>query len=215
MAALLVAVKSSFEKMEAGAHDKIRGSWGQELRGRAHLKFFIGRDTPLDRTMANNNPRHSYSPKSDEVILDCPDEDNGMVFKTRGICGYVGSKNISHALIVGTNTRLLVKKFLAINCNNFDYMGHFNGEIGDIAAREVPGPNGIVSLLQQSYPWASGAGYLLSSDAARDIADHYPQPALAGGYGGSDDVWVGQVLGPIIQRGNLFAAEFDFPIYES
>jgi len=166
----------------------------------------------MDRSLPNTDPRNSYSPKTDEVILDCPDDYEGLIFKTRAICGYVAGKNISHALFVDTDTCVFVKKFLALNFDRIDYMGRFNGEFGAVGPREVRGPGGTTSFIPQCYSWASGAGYLLSSQAARTLADKYPQPSAVGGYGGNEDVWVGQMLGPLVAKGDLVSEQFPYPV---
>jgi hypothetical protein len=198
--------------LEAGAHDVIRGTWGQALRGKAVLKFFIGRDTPLSRTMLNNDPRNSYSPKSDEVILDCPDDYAGLVFKTRGICGYASNKAVSHIFLVDTDTCVFVKKLLSSGYERLDYAGRWNGEPGAVGAREVRGGPNFSTMMPECYSWCSGGGYLLSLDAAREVADRYPQPMQTGGYGGNEDLWVGQILGPLVAKGNLTAGTFPEPV---
>ena len=213
MGQLLIAVKSCFKNMELGAHDAIRATWGQALRGKVPVKFFLGRDTPLDRTFQNNDPRNSYIPKSDEVIVDAPDTYEGLAFKTRAICGYVASKNISHVLMVDTDTCVFPKRLLTSGYEQFDYAGRWNGEMGAPAGpRDVRIAANALATMPYCYSWCSGGGYLLSSDAVREVADKYPQPMQTGGFAGNEDLWVGQILGPLVEKGLLTAGEFNPPI---
>src|SRR5216684_3596795 len=92
---LLVAVKSSNKAKNDGAHDLIRGTWGNAIRGKATLKFFVAAET-------NGRSAHLY--KSDEIAVDAPDHNESAVFLTRAICQYVMSKNIDHVLIVNSDS---------------------------------------------------------------------------------------------------------------
>jgi hypothetical protein len=200
---LMIAVKSCAKDMERGCHDVIRATWGAALRG-AILKFFIGRETDgLEGRVIINN-RTSYNFKSDEVALDCRDDYEGLVFKTRAICQYVIGKNIDHVMMVGTDCCVFPNRVLSSNFRVADYAGKFNGKWGDTGPREMLGPNGIKEVVERCYSWADGGGYFLSRCAAFEIAETFPKPNkyLVGSY---EDFWVGQILGPLVARGDLIS----------
>lgn len=188
---LLVAVKSSYDDMKNGRHDAIRASWGRSLQGQAHVKFFMGREiTSYDRSVSST-PRNSYNPKSDEVILDCRE---GAVYKTRAICQYIISKAVDHVLIVNNTAIVYPDKILSSNYRVADYAGTFEENWAETGSR---------------YSWAKGnSGYFLSRRAAMEVAETSPRAAL---YGDSknDDMWVGQVLGPICSTGEFISTPLD------
>lgn len=202
---LIIAVKSNFGALEAGAHDVIRGTWGQALRGQAQVKFFLGRSSSemggISRSLLST-PQNSYNSKSDEVILDCPDDRDSLVWKTRAICKWFVDKAASHILLVDNDCVVYPDGLWKSGFQNVDYMGNFHGSFGYIAPRELPGPGGGNVLIHDCYPWASGEGYFLSKAAATVIAEKTPIQSryIMGSY---EDFWVGQILGPLVQTGNL------------
>src|SRR5579859_8051598 len=112
---LLIAVKSHFGAMEAGAHDAIRNTWGQALRGRAQVRFFMGRTSSEIGGMSKSlhpNVQNSYNPKSDEVILDCPDDYHSLPLKTRAICKWAMDRKIDHLFLCDNDTYVNPKKIL-------------------------------------------------------------------------------------------------------
>jgi Galactosyltransferase len=204
---LIIAVKSHFGAMEAGAHDAIRGTWGQALRGQAQVKFFMGRSSSEIGGMSKSlqpTAQNSYNPKSDEVILECPDDYNSLVWKTRAICKWFVDKAASHILLVDSDCLVYPDGLWKSGFEKVDYMGRFNGGFGNIGPREMPGPGGGNVLIHDCYSWASGAGYFLSKAAATVIAEKTPIQSryIVGAY---EDFWVGQILGPLVQTGHLLS----------
>lgn len=207
---LLVAVKSSAAEMEAGVHDVIRATqWYQATRGKATIKFFIGQQTDGMEGRVIVGSRKSYNYKSDELSLDVADYAAGAVFKTRAIAQYAVSKNIDHVLMVNTQSDVLPEKVWASHYKVADYSGIFDGGWGQVGPREIGG-----HVMERCYSWASGrAGYFLSRRAAFEIADasvRVEQYIL----GSQDDLWVGQILGPICASGDLFSIQLDEPVCE-
>lgn len=207
---LIVAVKSSFAELQAGAHDVIRATWGQALRGRAQVKFFLGRKSQeIAGAQRSLHPtwENSYSPKSDEAILEVPDDFNNLVWKTRGICQWAMDRRFDHLLIVNTRTIVYPKKLWTSNYPIADYAGTFNGVYGDVGPCEVGG-----TLVDDCYSWASGP-YFLSRKATMVIADKTPIQAR---YvkGSADDFWVGQILGPLAAKGDLLSVPLDEAVAE-
>jgi Galactosyltransferase len=205
---LIIAVKSHFGAMEAGAHDAIRGTWGQALRGRAQVKFFMGRTTSELGGMAKSltpTRQNSYNPKSDEVILECGDDYDSLVWKTRAIAKWFVDKAASHILMVDSDCLVYPDGLWKSGFQDVDYMGRWNGGFGNIGPREIPGPGGGNVLIHDCYSWCSGAGYFMSKAAAMIIAEKTPIQTryIMGAY---EDFWVGQILGPYIQTGMLLAA---------
>lgn len=200
MNTLLVAVKSSFAAMQAGKHDKIRGTWGNALRNKAYLKFFLGRETgELGGVQRSVSPseENCYIAKNDEMIIEAPDGPTGDVRKVRQICGFIGSKNITHILLLDVNSNLNVDAALAVPFGAFDYAGTFDNW-GDIGPRAFVNSKGEIETIERCYDFAKGEhGVFLSRRAALEIADTPPRPAL---YvtGNNWDLWVGQVIGPLV-----------------
>ena len=205
MNTLLVAAKSSFADMQAGKHDAARAAWGYQLRGRVHLKFFLGRATEelggVQRSVVPS-VENSYIAKSDEVIVEAPDGPNGDVKKVRQICGFIGSKNISHILIVNVNSILDVNAALAVPFGAFDYAGTFDNW-GDVGPRAFMGPKGDLETIERCYDFAKGEhGVFLSRRAALEIVDTPLHPSLYIA-GNNWDVWIGQVIGPLVGEENF------------
>src|SRR5579864_3884228 len=152
MSQLVVAVKSSHKDQEAGRHDVIRGTWGQELkRAGVEVMFFMGQDPNLDNGSAKVLKR-------DEVILDCLD--TLVAKKVRGIAKWAVSKKITHLFLCNVSTTLIVEKFLALPYEPFDYAGDFlSFQPGD-----------PLSYTDPRYAWASEKeGYFISRVAAEIV----------------------------------------------
>lgn len=201
---IIIAVKSSFQELQTGTHDYIRSGWAQPFRGRAIVKFFLGRSTSeiggVSRSVAVNND-NSYSPKSDEVILHCPDDLDTRVWKTRSIAKWFVDKAASHILIVDAATAVS-PILLNTNFDTADYAGKFNGDIG------VPGPKEIAGqVVEQCYPWAE-PGFILSKKAAIILSDSTPRQSKYI-HAAFDDYWVGQILGPLTQRSELMSKDLE------
>lgn len=208
---LLIAVKSSFQQLENGTHAMIRATWAQQFRGLAHVRFFLGRPTQSLGGMVKSLPasedlvattRNSYVPANDEVVLDC--QDYSMVKKTRGICGYAMGKNITHVLLVNAHTNVGVKQTLRAPFEIADYAGDFGDTFGTLQSRAFW--NGEQNEeIRECYGWAKAdSGIFLSRKAMAEIAETSPKLSLCV-TDQNDDVWIGNVLGPEVQRGNLLA----------
>jgi hypothetical protein len=203
---IIVAVKSNFAAMEAGAHDVIRGSWGAALQQQqVPVKFFLSRISSERSGMARSlqpSAQNSYNPKRDEVVVEGPDEDEGLVWKTRAICKWFVDKMASHILIVDYRSTVHPNLLWRSGFESSDYTGRWNGEFGSIGPREIVGPGGGKVIIHDCYSWAGGEGYFLSKQAAMIIAEKTPIQSryIMGSY---EDFWVGQILGPYIQTGML------------
>lgn len=198
---LLVAVKSSNKAKNDGAHDLIRATWGQALRGKAILKFFVSQET-------DGRSAHLY--KSDEIAVDAPDHKDAAVFMARAICQYVMSKNIDHVLVVDSTSCVFPNRIWIQNYEVADYAGDFDNW-GDVGPQSFVGPGGAVEVMERCYSWAKNPGYFLSRNAAFELADLFPKVTKYV-LGSNDDVWVGQILGPMAARGEIISMPMEKPV---
>src|ERR1700733_7676096 len=188
---LLVAGKSSRSYFRAGAHDVIRRTWGQEFRGLADVRFFVGK---------TEDNRDHLNLRSDETMLGCSDDFMSRTWKVKDICQWAVGKVYSHILLVDTDSRISPKAVLASGFQLFDYQGVFNRSLdgGTFDYHDVD-PRGIGHHYQQCYPWADGnIGYTLSRHAFMTVAEKYPNQNEW-----AEDMWVGQILGRRASLGEL------------
>ena len=198
---LLIAVKSCLRDLDRGCHDVIRATWGKSLPPGVLLRFFVG---------AEANSRVSRNFKSDEVLLDCPDDYMSLSFKTREICRWTTTKMVSHVFLCDNDTFLIPKKLLLSGYENYDYMGKFTQpKIGTRFDYSDIGPDGVERQYPRAHPWASGGfGYFLSHYACGEVADEYPLPKIW-----AEDMWVGQVMGDLYSTGDAKLAHSDHGVY--
>jgi Galactosyltransferase len=196
---LLIAVKSCRADLDRGCHDVIRGTWGQALRGKALVRFFIGH-SGSDYFMAHPKAdARAFS--SDEVVVDAADDYQSLPHKTRAICAWSITKNVSHVFLCDTDTYVNASKLFSCGYENYDYTGKISKPLGVTFPYDAVDRNGVTEHIPFCYPWASGGyGYFLSRNAVFEVADNYPKTW-------AEDLWVGQVLGPEIARGNMTALD--------
>jgi len=194
---LIVCVKSCRDHLDRGFHDIIRGTWGQELRNLGVLvRFFVGH-TATDYFQAHPRAK-ARTLASDEVELDCNDDYNSLPFKTRAICHWATSKNLSNLFLCDTDTYVNAKRLLACGYQRYDYAGKISKPLGETFPYDAIDRNGLVTHIPDCHPWASGGfGYFLSKEAAFEVADTYPKNMWA------EDLFVGQIIGREIQKGNM------------
>jgi hypothetical protein len=180
--------------MDLGFHDAIRATWGQELRGKAMLRFFVG---------VEPNSRVSRNFKSDEIAVNSGDDYNSLPHKTRAICYWATTKQLDHLFLCDNDTYVNVPKLLSCGYQCFDYSGKISKPLGQTFPYDAVDRNGATEHIAECHPWASGGyGYFLSRAATFLISDIFPDTW-------AEDLWVGQVLGPEIAKGDLTG--FDFP----
>lgn len=196
---LLVAVKSCREHLDLGYHDIIRATWGQALRGKAHVRFFIGH-TATDYFQAHPKAKARLL-QNDEIEVDTSDDYNSLPFKTREICRWVFAKNIDNVFLCDTDTYVNAKKLLTCGYERYDYVGKISRPLGETFPYNAVDRAGNSTMIENCHPWASGGyGYFLSRDAAFLIADTYPK-------GWAEDLHTGQILGKEIAKGNMIALD--------
>ena len=136
----LIAVKSCWRESGNGFNRAVRDTWGKDVKG-ADVGFFLG--------------RFGLAGREAEIVLDCPDDYNGLPYKTKAICKWVWNHDYTHLFACDTDTFVMPERLLNSGFENYDYVGHFNG------------PRGIPNVVYgKCYSWASGgSGYWLSRKA--------------------------------------------------
>ena len=182
---ILFAIKSCQRDQQTGCHQAIRDTWGKGY----DVRFFVGGgDGWFDK---------------DEVHL--PGLDDGyweLTPKTKAICAYTVEHNYDFVYLCDTDTYLHVPTLLDSGFERYDFSGgHLcHGEYGCQLGKPYPrwvSPRGGVCDPFYAY-MSGGVGFFLSKRSAKVIAE-------TAYYHHSEDVWVGQVLGPFIERGDLTA----------
>src|SRR5208282_531592 len=123
-----------------------------------------------------------------------------------------------HLLLCDTDTFVDIPGMLKSAYQSFAYYGYFNSEMNGTFPCDSIDREGNHDKLPAAYPWASGGlGYFLSFKALNAIAYSFMDASF------SEDLRVGQVLGPLIEEGeltvgntkdNLFSAHFPSSYYK-
>jgi hypothetical protein len=177
---LLICVKSCQASLERGDHDVIRGTWGKDAKALGvDTRFFVG------------SAMKPY--QSDETHLKCPDDYNGLPFKTREICRWANGKMVDYIFLCDTDTFLRMDTMMAwfekIRMGHYDYAGKISQPIDKRFKYEHTGREGQKEYHERCFPWASGGyGYFLSRNAFGEVAFDHPTSEC-------EDLWVGQVIG--------------------
>jgi len=184
---VLIAIASCNRDSKNGYNQTVRDTW---LSGHnVDYKFFLGAG--------------SAEPKSDEVILPCPDDYLSLPYKTLEILKWALSNGYDYVYKCDTDTFVMLERLLSSGFEEYDYVGTFNEKLGK--------PNVVYGTL---FSWASGgSGYWLSKKAAEVIiANGVNEKAVCPRLRiPCEDLWVGQLLGPGIQSAAIKA--WDNPRY--
>ena len=181
MERVLIAISSCERDSNNGFNDAVRKTWLNNAK--VDYKFFKG----IGGTESHD----------DEVILDCKDDYLSLPEKTLEILKWALDNNYDYVFKCDTDTYVVLDRLLSSDFRNWDYIGHFNAPIGI--------PNVVYRTL---YTWASGgSGYFLSKKAAEIIVKlNSTEKAMCPNLRiPCEDLWIGQVLGPDIEKGNLKA----------
>ena len=182
MEKILIAIASCERDSNNGFNQAVRDTWLNNSK--VDYKFFRGTG--------------NSSNKEDEILLDCPDDYLSLPYKTHEIMRWAADRDYNYIFKCDTDTYVVLENLLNSDFKNWDYIGHFNAPIGV--------PNVVYNKL---YTWASGgSGYFVSNKAANIIASQTsteksvcPNIRIP-----CEDLWIGQVLGPYIESGDLKAA---------
>ena len=187
---LLVAVKSCKHHLMAGYHDAILRTWGKDIPEGTDLRFFTG-------------SCWMFSAAPEEVTLQVPDDYMSLPYKTKAICDWSVQHGYDYAFLCDTDTFLIPSRLLESDFAGYDYAGRFGAmpKIGTTFNYKD-----ACGIYPNCHPWASGGvGYFLSKKAAELVAQVKPHVW-------AEDMFVGQVLGPHIQSGEIKA--YDIPEFE-
>lgn len=179
---MLIAIKSCKRDQHNGYNDNCRATWIKDIRG-ANYCFVLG------------NGATRLHP--DELILNCGDSYAELPLKTHALCKWFIGQEYDYLFACDTDTFVVADNLLDSPFHGCDYYGYFNGELGK--------PKDVYYCL---YAWASGgSGYFLSKRAAQIVSEvnphsysMCPETRIP-----SEDLMLGQILGPYIQRGELTA----------
>lgn len=187
MTKLAIAVKSCHRDLDAGFHEAIRGTWGQEAKALGiDLFFFVGKDP------TQNDTRRVRRYVNGEVVLDCDDSYDYLPVKTRRICQWLGGKVFSHLFLCDNDTLVRPKLFSTTGFELLDYLGDFFANSPGQAPFKYTDERG--NTYNECRSWASGGfGYFLSRRAA-DIVASTPPRFWA------EDLYVGNTLAPAIDQ---------------
>lgn len=184
---LLIAVKSCQHDLERGDHEVIRQTWGKDAEALGiDVRFFIGR--PL--VGASEKPH-----LPDEIRVNCDDDYHSLPYKTREICRW--ATVYDHIFLCDTDTCVWPKKLLSCGFESYDYVGQITKPFGQTFYYNAPNRDGVPEIHNSCYGWASGGiGYFLSRKAVLKMINE-----IASSW--AEDLWVGQVLGPLIAKGEM------------
>jgi len=184
MTKLLIAVKSCQRDLKLGFHDVIRTTWGKDAKALGiDVRFFVGAE--------------AIPYQSDEVHVKSADDYNALPYKTRDICRWANGKMVDYVFLCDTDTFLVPSKMLMCGFEKYDYVGKIDKTPGVPFPYVAVGREGQQENHPKCYSWCSGGyGYFLSRKAFQEVAFEHPTSY-------AEDLWVGQVIGPMIAKGEM------------
>ena len=183
----LVSVKSCQKDARDGVHQTIRETWGKNLPAGFDLLFFVGGE------------KAPISLEKDEIYLPVPDGYWDLQAKTLAIARYATEKGYDFVCLCDTDAYIDFQKLLSSGFEHSDYSG------GPTSNGQVLGkvyPNRRLKdysdfVVSPYYTYLSGHAYILSRKAMQIVAaSSFPRVI-------SEDVLVGQILGPFIATGEI------------
>ena len=191
---LIVCVKSCERDYKLGFHEAIRETWGKDLKQLGvQVMFFMGHSG--GNYFAQHPEGVSNNLLRDEVVVDAADDYNSLPHKTRAICKWAQPKVFRHLFLCDNDTFINAKALCALPYEIFDYSGYFKG--GESEIGKTFSYKDHMGEYPNCHTWASGGlGYFISKNAVDLIVETYPKYW-------AEDLYVGQVLGPEIQKGRM------------
>lgn len=189
---LLIAVKSCHRDANRGDHKSIENTWWSDAwHAPADCKFFLG-----------ESPFRQYFSWSDEVYLDCKDGYDSLPDKTRNILKWSIAKDYDYTFLCDTDTYLIPRLLLTCGFEKYDIAGRF-GQTPALGTTFIYKNDGRGNRIDNCHPWPSGGvGYFLSKKAAQVVVNTEPMSW-------AEDLYVGQVLGPKIQSGEIIGKDLE------
>lgn len=180
---LLIAIKSCQNDKNRGLHDAIRDTWGRHVPSGVELNFFMGAG--------------SHAAHVDEVTIDSPDDYQSLPYKTKAILTWMLAKDYDFCFLADTDTYVIPSRLMQVGFENYDAYGINSLPLGITFSYHAPDRLGNNPFLPYCWPWFSGGlGYFVSRKAAEYVVAANPNIW-------AEDLWVGQVLGPLFRDGKI------------
>jgi hypothetical protein len=191
---VLVAVKSCQKDRNQGCHAAIRETWGKALPEWVDVRFFIGGEKPGNL-------------EKDEIWFQVGDDySQGLVHKVRAAFSWAIGQGYDFGFFCDTDTYIASPYWEQSGFEGFDYCGYDVSRLNNTAMEfgkqyptnhvNLPPPWTPVTL-PTWYVFVGGGGYFLSRRALDYLTNQQIGSIIP------EDLWVGQVLGPLIERGEM------------
>jgi hypothetical protein len=139
--------------------------------------------------------------QDDEFVVDAPDDYEGLPLKTKEILKWSLRNGYDFTFLCDTDSFLIVQGLMACGFEKYDYCGRFGRAVSLGVPYRYTDSRGIVE--ENHYLTASGGlGYFLSRKAAEIVVSGEPTSW-------AEDMWVAQVMGPLIAFGQIKAKDLD------
>jgi hypothetical protein len=219
----LIAVTSYFPDAERGCHQAIRDGWGRDASVvGADLRFFV--PYPRFNDATDKMSLGSYNKRPDEVYLSMDGNYNNISLQVWEILKFSFEHNYDFVFLCCNDTFVLPRQLFAAGFEQWDYSGEFYPFKNNWTHVDKDGLETTQKvLLGDQFDWywyetkipnlfgwmGAGMGILLSKKAVEKIVANKPSPWISehSFYGFAYDVWIGQVLGPLIQSDEILAKE--------
>jgi len=172
---ILIAIGSCQEWEANGCNQSLRDTWVKDIPGctadgysvrLVDYKFFHGRGAEA---------------KPDVVVLDVPDDRQGIVRKTHALHQWATARDYDFVFQCWADTYVDVAALLLSGFENHDYMGAIHSNVG--------APHAQYGFL------LGGTGWWTSRRACKAICDAIPSEERKYDNGKADDLWAGDVIG--------------------
>jgi hypothetical protein len=188
MTRTLIAVISCYADASRGSHQAIRETWGQDVAP-ADIQFFIPEV-------------NDYAPLPDEVLLDVPGDYNHISDEVREILRWSLAAGYDYTFLCCNDLFCIPRLLLDSGFEKYDYSGVFYPSYAVIGTRFIFDWNKTLLLV---HPWTNlGLGSFVSRKAAELIV-----PVEFSKWHSAADIHIGQVLGPLIQKGEVLAKNLE------
>jgi hypothetical protein len=191
---VLVAVKSCQRDRNQGCHAAIRETWGENLPDWVDVRFFIGGDEKPNNL------------EEDEIYFQVGDDyHQGLVHKVRAAFTWATEQEYDFGFFCDTDTYITSPYWEQSGFEEFDYCGYDVSRLNNEAmkfGKQYPSthinlPPFTSVTLSPWYVFVGGGGYFLSRRALDYLVNQQIDIIIP------EDLWVGQILGPLIERGEM------------
>jgi hypothetical protein len=193
---ILFAVNSWDVAAKHGFHQVIRDTWGGDVTP-ADLRFFMPRVSD-QRSLP------------DEVFVDVSRDYDCICREVQEVLRWSVREGYDFTILLSTDSFLIPQKVLACGFEKYDYSGDFAfnetvpfGEVmGDTVNCTFNTQEGY-RVHRHLYNWAgAGPARILSRKATAVVAERTKEAEY---WYAADDIMIGQILGPLIKKGEITA----------